>query len=141
KNGVCRPPSSLPSTYTSALNFLKGLMDPGLASTWPRCTSSLSMPRSKAPMLSPARPSSNSFRDISTPVTTDFFVSACIPTISISSPTFTIPLSPRPPPGLVPFPPLHDPPPRPPRPRRPPPRDRENVLDRHQERLVHRPRR
>ena len=54
------------------------------------------MPRSSAPMLSPACPSSNSFRNISTPVTTDFFVSACIPTISISSPTFTIPRSTRP---------------------------------------------
>src|SRR4029077_8334813 len=137
KNGVCRPPSSLPSTYTSALNFLKGLMDPGLASTWPRCTSAVSMPRSKAPMLSPPRPSSSNFRNISTPVTTDFFVSACIPTISISSPTFTIPRStrqattvPRP---QTPPPPAGDAP--------PPPRDRENVLDRHQKRLVHRPRR
>src|SRR5207244_5749605 len=36
---------------------------------------------------------------------------------------------------------LHDPPLHPPRHHRPPPRDRENVLDRHQERLVHRPRR
>ena len=47
-------------------------------------------------MLSPARPSSSSFRNISTPVTTDFFVPSCIPTISISSPTFTIPRSTRP---------------------------------------------
>src|SRR5262249_45641061 len=36
---------------------------------------------------------------------------------------------------------LHDPPLHSPRHHRPPPRDRENVLDRHQERLVHRPRR
>src|SRR5512147_61442 len=77
-------------------------------------------------MLSPACPSSNSFRNISTPVTTDFFVSACIPTISISSPPLTSPPSPPPPP---------------PRHHRPPPRDREYVLDRHQKRLVHRPRR
>ena len=47
-------------------------------------------------MLSPARPSSSSFRNISTPVTTDFFVASCIPTISTSSPTFTIPRSTRP---------------------------------------------
>src|SRR3989338_3202612 len=38
-------------------------------------------------------------------------------------------------------PPLHDPPLDPPRHHRPPPRDRKNVLDRHQKRLVHRPRR
>src|SRR5262249_61192765 len=36
-------------------------------------------------------------------------------------------------------PPLPDPPPPPPRHHRPSPRDRENVLDRHQERPVHRP--
>jgi hypothetical protein len=35
-------------------------------------------------------------RNISTPVTTLFFVCSCIPTISISSPTFTIPRSTRP---------------------------------------------
>ena len=46
--------------------------------------------------MSPACPSSNSFRNISTPVTTDFRVVACIPTISISSPTFTMPRSTRP---------------------------------------------
>src|SRR5262249_60426926 len=38
-------------------------------------------------------------------------------------------------------PPLHPPPPHPPRHPRPSPRDRENVLDRHQKRLVPRPRR
>ena len=46
-------------------------------------------------MLSPACPSSSSLRNISTPVTTDLRVSS-IPTISISSPTFTIPRSTRP---------------------------------------------
>ena len=46
-------------------------------------------------MLSPACPSSSSLRNISTPVTTVLRVS-CIPTISISSPTFTIPRSTRP---------------------------------------------
>src|SRR5215831_13182106 len=97
-------------------------MDPGFARTWPRSTSSLSIPRSRQPTLSPACPSSSSLRNISTPVTTDLRVSA-IPTISISSPPFTPP-------------PSH-----PPRHHRPPPRDRKNVLDRHQKRLVHRPRR
>ena len=53
------------------------------------------MPRSSAPILSPACPSSSSLRNISTPVTTDLRVSS-IPTISISSPTFTIPRSTRP---------------------------------------------
>src|SRR5438046_993397 len=47
-------------------------------------------------MLSPACPSSSSLRNISTPVTTVFFVSARIPTISTSSPTFTTPRSTRP---------------------------------------------
>src|SRR5262245_49853597 len=132
-NGVCRPPSSFASTYTSALNFLCGVIDPGFANTCPRSTSSLSTPRNSAPMLSPAPPPSSSFRNISTPVTTDFPLSPN-PPIPISSPTF-----PLPPPTLTPH--LPDPAPYPPRHPRPPPRDRENVLDRHQKRLVHRPRR
>src|SRR3990172_2689701 len=46
----------------------------------------------------------------------------------------------HPPPPRAPLaPPLHAPPPHPPRHHRPPPRDRKNVLDRHQKRLVHRP--
>src|SRR5207245_1874788 len=93
--GVCRPPSSFVSTYTSALKFLCGLIYAGSASTCPRSTSSLSTPRSSAPILSPACPSSSSFRNISTPVTTLLRV-AWIPTISTSSPTFTIPRSTRP---------------------------------------------
>ena len=47
-------------------------------------------------MLSPACPSSSSFRNISTPVTTALRAASRIPTISISSPTFTIPRSIRP---------------------------------------------
>ena len=46
-------------------------------------------------MLSPATPSSSSLRNISTPVTT-FFLRRRNPTISISSPTFTLPRSTRP---------------------------------------------
>src|SRR5438094_2298686 len=84
-------------------------MDPGFASTCPRSTSSLSTPRSKQPTLSPACPSSNSFRNISTPVTTVLRVSRN-PTISTSSPPLTTPPSPPPPP----------PPPPPPRPKNPP---------------------
>src|SRR5207253_3340711 len=103
KNGVCRPPSSLVNTYTSALHRLCGVMDPGFASTCPRSTSSLSTPRSKQPTLSPACPSSSSFRNISTPVTTALRVSRN-PTISTSSPPL-----PNPPPP----PPLHPPPPPP----------------------------
>src|SRR5207253_10235054 len=105
KNGVCRPPSSLVNTYTSALHRLCGVMDPGFASTCPRSTSSLSTPRSKQPTLSPACPSSSSFRNISTPVTTVLRVSRN-PTISTSSPTFTTPRSPRPAP--TPPPPLFE---------------------------------
>src|SRR2546422_2000952 len=78
-------------------------MDPGFASTCPRSTSSLSTPRSKQPTLSPACPSSSSFRNISTPVTTALRVSRH-PTISTSSPPFT---SPPPTPPL----PAHPPPP------------------------------
>ena len=46
-------------------------------------------------MLSPATPSSSSLRNISTPVTT-FFIVGRKPTISTSSPTFTLPRSTRP---------------------------------------------
>ena len=48
----------------------------GLASTWPRSTSSRLVPRSSTPMLSPAWPWSSSLRNISTPVTTVFCVGA-----------------------------------------------------------------
>ena len=54
-----------------------------------------SMPRSKSPALSPACPSSRSFRNISTPVTT-VFLSVPKPTISTSSPTLILPRSIRP---------------------------------------------
>ncbi len=81
--------------YTSALNFVCGVIDPGLATTCPRSTSSRLVPRSSTPTLSPACPSSNSLRNISTPVHTVFSVGR-IPTISTSSPTFTIPRSTRP---------------------------------------------
>src|SRR5262249_47080087 len=53
------------------------------------------MPRSSAPILSPASPWSSSLRNISTPVTTVLAVGRR-PTISISSPTFTTPRSTRP---------------------------------------------
>src|SRR5207248_447886 len=89
KNGVCRPPSSFDSTYTSPLNVLYGLIVPGFAITCPRSTSFFSMPRNSSPTLSPARPSSSSFLNISTPVTTVLRVSRN-PTISISSPTFQL---------------------------------------------------
>src|SRR3989304_3984314 len=77
-------------------------MDPGFASTCPRSTSSLSIPLSNAPMLSPACPSSRSLRNISTPVTTVFRTSSCIPPISTSSPPFPTPRSTRPPTTLPP---------------------------------------
>src|SRR5438445_115084 len=96
KNGVCRPPSSLVSTYTSALNLVCGVIEPGFASTMPRSTSSLPIPRKSSPALSPAMPSSSCFLNISTPVTTVLRVSRK-PTISTSSPTFTLPRS------LLPF--------------------------------------
>src|SRR6266478_4372351 len=70
-------------------------MLPGFASTIPRSTSCFSTPRNRSPTLSPACPSSNSLRNISTPVTTTF-LSVPNPTISTSSPTFTFPRSIRP---------------------------------------------
>ncbi len=72
-----------------------GVIDPGFANTIPRSTSSLSTPRNNNPTLSPACPSSNNFRNISTPVTT-VFLSLPNPTNAISSPTFTFPRSIRP---------------------------------------------
>ena len=54
-----------------------------------------STPRSSSPTLSPATPSSSSFLNISTPVTTVVRVSR-IPMISTCSLTFTIPRSIRP---------------------------------------------
>ncbi|GAV37034.1 hypothetical protein ROTAS13_04726 [Roseomonas sp. TAS13] len=72
-----------------------GVIEPGLASTCPRSTSSRFVPRSSAPMLSPASPLSSSLRNISTPVTVVLTVSFR-PTISTSSPTFTMPRSTRP---------------------------------------------
>src|SRR5213594_3718680 len=81
----------------------------------PRSTSSFAVPRSKRPALSPARPSSSCFLNISTPVTTVLRVSRK-PTISTSSPTFTLPRSMRPV-TTVPRP------------------DREDIFNRHQERL------
>src|SRR5437773_1577792 len=67
----------------------------GFESTCPRSTSSRLVPRSSTPILSPACPSSRSFLNISTPVHTVFKV-GFKPTISSSSPTFTIPRSTRP---------------------------------------------
>src|SRR6266516_2780937 len=81
--------------YTCALKCVCGVIDPGAAITCPRSTSFFSVPRNSNPTLSPAIPSSNNFRNISTPVTTRFTVGR-IPTISISSPTFQCPRPIRP---------------------------------------------
>ena len=76
--------------------MLCGLTEPGFASTIPRLISFLSIPRSNRPTLSPASPSSNNLRNISTPVQTVFLPSAPRPIISNSSPTCTTPVSIRP---------------------------------------------
>src|SRR6476660_8194470 len=103
--------------YTCAPNSVCGVMEPGFESTWPRSTSSFFVPRSNAPMLSPARPSSRSFLNISTPVHTVFVVGRN-PTISISTPPLTMPRStPAGDDGA-------------------PAGDREHVFDGHQERTV-----
>src|SRR3972149_4266183 len=70
-------------------------MEPGLASTWPRSTSSRSMPRRRQPTLSPGSPESRVLRNISTPVQTVLRVSVK-PTISTSSPGLMTPRSRRP---------------------------------------------
>src|SRR5260221_10954921 len=46
-----------------ALELRVRVMEPGLASTWPRSTSSLFVPLKRMPTLSPAWPSSRSFRN------------------------------------------------------------------------------
>src|ERR1700746_3231613 len=94
--------------YTSALNLVCGVIDPPLANTMPRSTSSLPMPRSSRPALSPAMPSLSCFLNISTPVTTVFRLSAPLPLAALDSP----------------------------REHRAAARDRKNIFDRHQERLV-----
>ncbi|KKT67119.1 MAG: hypothetical protein UW60_C0012G0005 [Candidatus Woesebacteria bacterium GW2011_GWA2_44_33] len=66
-----------------------------MARTWPRSTSSFSIPLRSTPTLSPAIVSSRVFLNISRPVTTVFLVSLS-PTISISSFTFNFPRSTRP---------------------------------------------
>src|SRR3989304_4446981 len=150
---VCPPPSSFVSTYTSALNVRCGLIDPGLASTCPRSTSSLSMPRNSAPILSPPCPPSQSFRNTSTPVPPLFTPPHPPPHIPPRLPLVQelpehlpprhhrLPRLRRHPHDLHLVPHLHDPPLHPPGDHGPPARNGEYVLDRHQKGLVHRPRR
>jgi translation elongation factor TU len=69
--------------------------EPGLARTWPRSTSSLSIPRRSTPTLSPARTSSRSLRNISRSVAVVLRVSV-IPTISTSAIFARVPRSTRP---------------------------------------------
>src|SRR5437016_6999540 len=97
--------------YVSALNLVCGVIDPGLASTIPRSTSSFSVPRSSTPMLSPACPSSKSFLNISTPVTTRLNGSGPTPPTSTSPSTSTPPPPPPPPPTPPPPHPQNNPPP------------------------------
>ena len=58
-----------------SLELVCGLIELGLARTWPRSMSSRSIPRSRQPTLSPASPWSRVFWNISTPVTTVLRVS------------------------------------------------------------------
>src|ERR1041384_5872000 len=107
KNGVCLPPSSFVSTYTSALNFVCGVIDPGFEITCPLSISFLSTPRSSKPTLSPAIPEPNSFLNISTPAP-PFFPAGFFPLFPPSPP----PLPPPPLPALArssPSPPSHAP--------------------------------
>src|SRR5437660_964561 len=64
--------------------------------TMPRSTSSRFVPRSSRPTFSPARPSSSSLRNISTPVTVVVCFSGRMPTMSTVSLTLTTPRSIRP---------------------------------------------
>src|SRR5437588_753568 len=101
----------------------------------------------------PSRIANRSSFSIATGWISSIAIVTLSPGITISTPP--PPLPPPPPPPLRPpqprprpthnpvaLPPSPPPPPLPPpRPSRPPPRNRKNVLDRHQKRLVHRPRR
>src|SRR3989441_1041490 len=140
-------------------------MDPGFASTCPRSTSSLSTPPSRHPPLSPACPPSTTFPNISPPPPTPFPPSPqpTPPSLLLHPPHHPPHIAPRlplvqqlpkhlpprhprlarlPKPHDLPlFPHLHYPPLHPPRHHRPPPRDRKNIFDRHQKRLVDRPHR
>ena len=81
--------------YTSASNTVCGVIVAGAAKTIPRSISSFWIPRNNKPTLSPAKPSSSVFWNISIPVTVVSRVSPN-PTISTLSPTFTVPRSIRP---------------------------------------------
>ena len=72
-----------------------GVIVPVFASTIPRSMSSFWIPRRSTPTLSPATLSSSVFWNISRPVTVTSRVSPR-PTISTTSPTFTVPRSTRP---------------------------------------------
>jgi hypothetical protein len=119
---VCLPPSSFVNAYICALNFLCGVIDPGALIPDPSLPHPSLSPATKHPTLSPACAWSNIFRNISTPVTTVFRVSPK-PTISTSSPTFTVPRSTLPVTTV------------------PRPSDRKYVLYRQQKRLVYLPHR
>jgi hypothetical protein len=99
------------------LNLVWGLIEPALGQTWPRSISSRSMPRRRQPTLSPARPSSSSFLNISTPVTTTLRVGLDADDLDLVADLDDAALDP---PGGD----------------RAPALDPEDVLDRHQERLV-----
>src|SRR5262249_34946030 len=105
--------------YTSALNFVCGVMLPRLDTTCPRSTPSFSLPPTTHPPVSPGHPLVQKLLD------------------HLPARHHTLDRRPDPHPLDLPRH-LHLPLRPPPRHHRPAPRDREHVLDRHQERLVHR---
>jgi len=115
KNGVCAA-LFLAQHIHLAVNFVCGVIDPGLASTAP-LDSSRFVPRSSTPRCRPPAPGPAACG--TSPPVADRLDRRPYPTISISSPTFTIPAPPA---------------------RSPPcaPGDRKHVLNRHQKRLVDR---
>ena len=95
-----------------------GVIEPGLHSTWPRSTSSRLVPRSSRPALSPAWPWSSSLRNISTPVHRGLHRRTDADDLDFVAHLDHAALDTA-------------------RDHRAATRDREHVLDRHQERLVH----
>ena len=96
-----------------------GVIEPGLASTWPRSISSRLMPRSRQPTLSPAWPWSSVLLNISTPVQIVLRLSGVKPDdLDFVAHLDDAPLDTARGHGAAAF-------------------DREHVFDRHQERLVH----
>ncbi len=114
---MCRPPSSFVKTYTSAWNLLCGVIEPGFANHLPALHVLALRAATRRPTLSPASPLSSSLRNISTPVDHLLHRRPDPDDLHLLADIHLAALDPA-------------------RHHRAAARDREHVLDRHQERLV-----